>query len=100
MSKFEHNGKKIPKAPPKDPNDEISYGCDWSPDLAMGEVITASSWIITPSGLTQVATAFTDTGTSVLLSGGAIGTTYLATNRVTTGFRTEDRSMHILCVDK
>lgn len=66
----------------KDPAARLNYGFDWSPWLGSDE-ITASQWTV-PVGLTQDSAAFSDTETVVWLSGGAVGATYIVTNRITT----------------
>lgn len=96
--KFEHNGVKIPQSPVnKDPDSKLNWGCNWVDELAAGEVITASTWTITPTGLTVDSNSFTDTSTEVYLTGGTVGVNYLVTNKVTTAQRIDERSMYILC---
>ena len=98
---FKHDGTKIPLAPNKDPNSIIDYGCDWTDWLAQGEVISTSTWLTTPTGLTQVTTVKENFVTSVFLSGGTAGITYTLTNRIVTSqSRTEDASMYIKCQQK
>ena len=100
MSKFTHNGIKIPLAPQvQDPDDITDWGCDWTDWLQDGEVLTASSWIL-PTGLVNTQETLTTTTTSVFISGGVAGTKYLITNRISTATRTEDRSMYIRCEEK
>lgn len=98
--KFEHDGTTIPTAPPKDPQDEMSWGCDWSEVLRYGEVILKSSWISIPSGLSHVITDFIGSNTAISLAGGEAGVIYTLTNRITTASRVEDRSMYIPCLEK
>ncbi len=98
--KFEHDGITIPTAPAKDPDDEMSWGCDWSDNLEYGEVILKSTWISVPAGLTHVSTDTTGPNTAISLAGGVIGTIYTLTNRITTARRIEDRSMFIPCLTK
>ena len=98
--KFEHDGTTIPTAPPKDPDDQMSWGCDWADNLEYGEVILQSEWISIPSGLTHVSTGLAGPNTAVSLLGGTIGTIYTLTNRITTARRVEDRSMYIPCLSK
>ena len=83
---------------PKDPDATLDYGRDWS-DWLNGDVITASQWTV-PAGLTQETSSFTDTTTTVWLSGGTDGQTYTITNRIHTELgRTDERSM-IIDVDE
>ncbi len=98
--KFQHDGITIPTAPSKDPDDEMSWGCDWSDNLAYGEVILKSSWISIPSGLVHVSTGVSGPNTAISLAGGEIGVIYTLTNRITTDRRVEDRSMYIPCLSK
>ena len=98
---FPNDGRSIPKAPPKDPDDVMSWGTDWVDSLASGEVITNSEWIVfPPTGLTIMEHSFDDTSAAVLLADGILGVTYTLTNRVTTRSRIEDRSMYIACMTK
>jgi hypothetical protein len=84
---------------PKDPNAVLDYGWDWATWLA-GDTIVASTWIA-PVGLVVESDAFTDTTTSVWLSGGTQGVTYAVSNRITTAAgRIEDRSLAIQVVDR
>lgn len=53
----------------------IDYMMDWSDWLQAGESITASTWTV-PTGLTQGATAFDSTTTTIFLGGGVKGTAY------------------------
>ena len=100
MSKFVHDGIRIPLAPQvQDPNDITDWGCDWTDWLKDSEVILTSVWTL-PTGLTNTAETLTNTTTSVFISGGVIGTKYLISNRVTTATRTEDRAMYIICQEK
>lgn len=79
----------------KDPDAKLDYGFDWSSWLATGETIMASAWTI-PTGLTKVSSSFDDTGTSVWLSGGTLGTDYDIINHITTSAgREEDRTIRI-----
>jgi hypothetical protein len=100
MGTFTNDGTVIPKAPNKDPDSIIDYGCDWGDWLATAETIITSVWIL-PTGLTSFSEAATTTTTAIYLSGGVVGTKYNLTNRITTtGSRTEDRSMLIFCFNK
>lgn len=95
----------------KDPDAVLDFGVDWkaltngtgkSDWLAEGETITASSWDV-PAGITQAtpAPSFTDTVTTIWLSGGTVGTSYTLTNHVTTSQGREDeRSFTILIEDR
>jgi len=78
----------------KDPNAVLDYAIDWTRWLA-GDQITTSEWLL-PAGLTKIADTKTASSTTVWLSGGTAGQSYIVTNRITTsGGRTEDRSFTI-----
>jgi hypothetical protein len=51
--------------------------------LQTGEIISNSVWEV-DTGITVHSQGNTDTATTVYLSGGAVGTTYLITNEITT----------------
>jgi hypothetical protein len=55
--------------PIHDPRDSKDYSIDWSRWLAPGESIISSSWVA-PAGLVISVTTFTNTLTTVWLSGG------------------------------
>lgn len=86
----------------KDPDSTVDYQVDWSDYLAEdspADTISTSTWFISPStspGLTSSNESKTDSTTTAFFSGGIRKTVYRATNRiVTTGGRTEDRSVVI-----
>lgn len=96
---FTHDGTKIPTAPYKDPDSTVDYGCDWTAWLQTGEIITTSTW--TASGLTKGTETNSAGITSVLLSGGTVGTSYTVTNQIDTDQgRIEQRSMIITVKEK
>lgn len=76
----------------KDPdaiaNFSIDYS-DWLADLGDALTIAASTWIVS-SGITQVTSTFTDTLTTIRLSGGADGVDYEAVNHVSLSDGQED----------
>jgi hypothetical protein len=81
----------------KDPDAVLDYGFDWSLWLGSGEVITASSWTSDGSGLVHGVAEFSDETTTIWLSGGTDGATYLLTNSITTSDgRTDDRTAAIV----
>jgi hypothetical protein len=78
----------------KDPDAILDYTFDWSEWLGT-DTISTSAFTLT-SGLTKDSDSKTTTTTTIWLSGGTSGSTYLVTNRiVTAGGRTEDRSIMI-----
>lgn len=80
----------------KDPDEVLDYLIDWgSRRLDEGDTIVSSSWTV-PAGLTQTDAAFTDTTTTVWLSGGTLGTTYEITSQiVTAGGRTMEQTARL-----
>lgn len=82
----------------KDPDEVVHYGITWAADMALiGETITASQWFVAAgTGLVigPNPSTFTTTATTVWLSGGVIGQTYIVTNRInTSGGQTLDQSV-------
>ena len=84
----------------------LDYGLNYDPAsepyLESGETIISSSWDV-PSGITNVADSFDDTTTTIWLSGGTVGETYVLTNTVVTasGYaRTVERSIAIKVEDR
>jgi hypothetical protein len=78
----------------KDPTAILDYGWTWLDELN-GDVISASTWTA-PDGITIDGDYNTTTTTTVWLSGGTVGVSYLVTNHiVTAGGREDDRSFVI-----
>lgn len=76
----------------KDPDAVLDYLQDWVRWLAPGDTIVDTE-VTASDGITVGATSFTDTTTTVWLSGGTVGGTYRVTTHVTTaGGRQDDRS--------
>jgi hypothetical protein len=72
--------------PSKDPDEELRYGYDWSPDLLPGETLTAAV-AVTPTdaaGTTVTAVQHDDTTVTALISGGIDGQEASYLVRVTT----------------
>lgn len=83
----------------KDPAAVLDYGVDWSAWLGT-DTISSSTWTV-PAGLTQSAATNDTTSTTVWLSGGTVGQRYSVVNRiVTTGGRTDERTIRIVVVDR
>ena len=79
----------------KHPNDVLDLTPDYTGFLD-GDVITGSSW--SGDGLTVVSSGFTDTTTTVRLSGGVSGREYTPANTFSTaGGMTEVRRIRIYC---
>lgn len=80
----------------KDPDAELDYCFTWA-DWLKGDVIISSEWII-PAGIIggPKPESFTDTTTTIWLSGGTAKTKYKLTNRIATaGGRKNDRTMTV-----
>lgn len=83
----------------KDPDSVIDYEFDWAAELN-GDTIASSDFLL-PDGLVEGSTDFTDTTTTVFVSGGSAGALYRITNRVTTaGGRTFDKTIMILVQER
>jgi len=89
----------FPALADKDPNSIIDYVIDWT-DWLQGDTISTSAWTV-PSGITKQSDTNTDSTTTIWLSSGTAGDTYVLSNRiVTVGARTEDRSFTISAAEK
>ncbi len=78
----------------KDPDAIKPYTLNWTAFLD-GDTITSSVWTL-DSGITSSSETNTTKKTTIFLSGGTVGTTYTATNRITTtNGITEDQSIQI-----
>ena len=83
----------------KDPSAVLDYTIDWLSWLGT-DTITASTWTV-ETGITKVTSSFTTTKATIWLSGGTLGTTYAATNHITTaGNRQEDKTLYFVIQDK
>jgi hypothetical protein len=81
---------------PKDPNDVKDYVLDWTQRLAGDTLITSEWTIVEGEELVVDSNSYTDTHTTVWLSGGMDATTAYILNRVTTdGGRTYDQTMKL-----
>lgn len=69
--------------PNKDPDEVLNYGFIWAAELAEGDTILSSTWIV-PSGITKVSDGNDDDRTVIKISGGTEGDTYEFTNRIVT----------------
>jgi len=93
--------------PVKDPDDVLDYLIDWygtaespGPLLSDSDTVTASAWTV-PAGITKDSDSFTTTTTTIWLSGGTAGETYILTNHITTaGGRQMDQSVKLKVKDK
>lgn len=84
--------------PDKDPDEIADYQIDWVGRLD-GDSIAASTWVV-PSGIIKDSDTFASTSTTIWLSGGAAGETYVLVNRITTvGGREFDEPVQLRVVD-
>ncbi|PWJ88365.1 hypothetical protein C8D77_11187 [Mesorhizobium loti] len=80
---------------PKDKDAIRDFGIDWTADIGES-TIAASTWLLNSEtwagggDLVKVASSFTDTNTTVRISGGVEGTTYLITNHIVMSDGEED----------
>jgi len=85
----------------KDANAVLDYTLDWSQWLATGDDLATSTWTTTTGLVKDSDVLDADNTTTVWLSGGTAGQTYVATNRITTtGGRTEDRSITVFVTER
>jgi len=83
----------------KDPGAVLDYAIHWSAWLDT-DTITDSEWTAT-EGITVDSSSFTDTVSTVWLSGGTAGESYIVTNHITTvAGRQDDRSIKIKCKER
>lgn len=66
----------------KDPGELLDYTINWAAWLG-SDTITSSSWSV-PSGLTNAGSSFTNSTTTVWLSGGTDDQIYTVTNTIQT----------------
>lgn len=84
----------------KDPNEVLDYQLRWTKRIASGDAITASSWTV-PDGITKQSDTFTETTTTIWLTGGTDGDEYEFVNRVTTTEgRIMDQSVTLRCRER
>lgn len=84
----------------KDPNAILDYTFDWGSWLADNETILTSIMTV-GVGITKGSSSKNGTRTKVWLSGGAVGTTYGITNRITTSEgRVDDRTIYIKVAER
>lgn len=85
----------------KDPNAILDYTFDWSAYLTpIGDTISSVTWVPT-SGITKVSQSNSTTTATAFVSGGVVGNVETLTCRiVTTGGRTDDRSISLKIIDR
>lgn len=70
----------------KPPGARLDYAIDWAASVASPNIITVSSWTVSPveaGGVTVDASVTTQRVTTATVSGGLAGATYDLTNRIT-----------------
>lgn len=79
----------------KDSDAVLDYRVDWSAWLPEADTISASTWTA-DAGITIDSSSFTDTSTTVWLSGGTVTEVYNVVNHITTADgREEDQTIII-----
>ncbi len=82
----------------KDPDEVLDYSLDWTTWLD-GDTIATSTWTV-PSGITKDSDSTTTTATTIWVSGGTAGESYVLLNRIVTdGGRTKDQTVLLDVVD-
>lgn len=85
----------------KDPNAVLDYTFDWTAYLTpTGDAISSVTWVLT-SGITKASQSNSTTTATAFVSGGVAGNVETLTCRiVTTGGRTDDRSIYLKIIDR
>lgn len=79
----------------KDPDAVLDYHLNWKKELDSDDTINGLTTFV-PTGITKNSDSYTDTRSSIWLSGGSAGGTYDIIFRITTsGGRTDDRTITI-----
>lgn len=79
----------------KDPDEVLDYQIDWSSNLDSGDTISTSTFTAA-TGLTKDSESNTTTASTVWLSGGTFGKSYLVTCRIVTAqARTKERVFRV-----
>lgn len=87
----------------KDPEALLDYSVDWGADYLTGDVLTESSWTVSPAeegGASIVSGRFDLLVSTVQVGGGRPGRIYRLTNHVVTGEGREDSRSIMLRVEK
>ena len=83
----------------KDPDSVLDYTWDWETWLD-GDTISTVTWDV-PTGITKDSDSKTTTTSTIWLSGGSAGSSYLIGCRVVTALgRTKDRSRRVWIVEQ
>lgn len=87
----------------KDPEAALDYSVDWGADYLAGDVLTESSWTVSPAepgGVSIVSSRFDLLASTVEVGGGVVGHVYRLTNHVATAEGREDSRSIMLRVEK
>ena len=87
----------------KDPGALLDYSVDWGADYLTGDVLTESSWTVTPAelgGVSIFSSRFDLLVSTVHVGGGVAGHIYRLTNHVATAEGREDSRSIMLRVEK
>ena len=83
----------------KDPDETLNYTLDWNLWLN-GDTISSSAWAV-DSGITNSSVTNTTTQATIFLAGGTAGTSYTATNTITTAAGlTAEQSIEVTIASK
>jgi hypothetical protein len=85
---------------PEDPTAVLDYTIDWTSWLAAGETISASTWLVA-TGMTQTTPSPSIAGgkTTVWLTGGVAGQSYVVANHITTSQGRQDQRTFTVYVE-
>ena len=87
----------------KDPEAVLDYAVDWGAEYLSGDVLTESSWTVSPAetgGVSIVSNRFDLLVSTVQVGGGIAGRLYRMTNHVVTAEGREDSRSIMLRVEK
>lgn len=83
----------------KDPGSSVAHAVDWDAGYLAGRSLAQSQWSVIPVGLTLTGAQLVGGRTSILLGGGAVGTLYRVTNRVTLSDGSSDERTLVVRVE-
>jgi hypothetical protein len=84
----------------KTPEEDLDYKGDWAAYLEPAETISTSAWVV-PEGVVEGATFTNPSYTTIWLSAGSAGNTYVVSNEVLTSLgRTAVRSFKLNIVTR
>ncbi|WP_310476910.1 hypothetical protein [Sandarakinorhabdus sp.] len=84
----------------KDPGGVIEHAVDWDAGYLAGRTISQSSWQVEPAGLALSAARLADGRAVITLSGGAAGSVYRVSNRVTLSDDSSDERTLVVRVEE